>query len=411
MLYTLHEMQYAALEPVRMAAKSLQDMFTHPWMPGSYTEMGRHIAAGCEVLERTTRRYPKPEFGLTETLIDGRAVAVAEEIVLTNNFCQLRHFKRAGSFNDPKILLVAPLSGHHATLLRGTVESLMPDHEVFITDWIDAREVPAELGGFDLDDHVQMIIDFLHFLGPNSHVIAVCQPSPSVLAAVSLMAADDDPCQPASMTLMGGPVDTRESPTKVNELATERRLQWFSDQLIHRVPGRYPGAGRAVYPGFIQLSGFMGMNLDRHVDAHVKLFHHLVQGDGDSVEQHRRFYDEYLAVMDLPAEFYLQTIETIFQEHALPNGTMVCHGRKVDPGAIRQTALLTVEGEKDDITGAGQCSAAHRLCSNLPPAMHQHHLQLKVGHYGVFNGRRWREEILPHVRSFIRRHDRTVLAA
>jgi poly(3-hydroxybutyrate) depolymerase len=409
MLYTLHEIHYAALTPVRLAAKSLQDLFTHPWVPVSYTEFGRHVAAGCEVLERTTRRYPKPAFGLDCTTIKGRPVAVSEEVVLTNDFCELRHFKRDGKHQDPRVLLVAPLSGHHATLLRGTVESLLPDHEVYITDWIDARQIPADKGGFDLDDHIHMVIDFLHFLGPNTHVIAVCQPSPSVLAAVSLMAAEDDPCQPASMTLMGGPVDTRESPTKVNELATERKLQWFADQLIHKVPAHYKGAGRAVYPGFIQLSGFMGMNLDRHLDAHIELFHHLVQGDGDSVDEHRRFYDEYLAVMDLPGEFYLQTIRTIFQEHALPNGTLVSRGRKVDPGAITKTALLTVEGEKDDITGAGQCQAAHGLCRNLPSSMRQHHLQQKVGHYGVFNGRRWREEILPHVRAFIRRHDRAVL--
>jgi len=411
MLYTLHELHYAALTPLRMAAKSMQDLFTNPWVPASYTELGRHIAAGCEVLERTTRRYPKPEFGLTHTQIRGREVAVTEEVALVNDFCELRHFKRAGSHNDPRVLLVAPLSGHHATLLRGTVASMLPDHDVYITDWIDARQVPADRGPFDLDDHIEMVMNFLRFLGPNTHVIAVCQPSPSVVAAVSLMAAEDDPCQPASMTLMGGPVDTRQSPTKVNELATHKKMHWFETQLIHAVPAPYAGMGREVYPGFIQLSGFMGMNLDRHLDAHVRFFHHLVQEDGDSADQHRRFYDEYLAVMDLPAEFYLQTIRTIFQEHALPNGTMTSRGRKVDPGAIHKTALLTVEGENDDITGAGQCEAAHRLCTGLPASMRQHHLQPKVGHYGVFNGRRWREEILPHVRAFIRRHDRAVLAA
>jgi poly(3-hydroxybutyrate) depolymerase len=411
MLYTLHELHYAAMTPLRMAAKSIQDLFTNPWVPASYTELGRHIAAGCEVLERTTRRYPKPAFGLASTLIKGREVAVAEEVVLATPFCQLLHFRRDTRARDPKVLLVAPLSGHHATLLRGTVKSMLPDHDVYITDWVDARQIPVEHGAFDLDDHIHMVIEFLRFLGPNTHVIAVCQPSPSVLAAVALMSADDDPCLPSSMTLMGGPVDTRESPTKVNELASTRKLQWFADQLIHPVPPHYPGAGRKVYPGFIQLSGFMGMNLDRHLDAHVKLFHHLVQGDGDSVDQHRKFYDEYLAVMDLPAEFYLQTIRTIFQEHALPNSTLLSRGREVDPGRITRTALLTIEGEKDDITGAGQCEAAHRLVVNLPSSMRQHHLARRVGHYGVFNGRRWREEILPHVRAFIRRHDRAVLAA
>jgi poly(3-hydroxybutyrate) depolymerase len=408
MLYTLHEIHYAALTPVRLAAKSLQGLFTNPWVPASYTEIGRQIAAGCEVLERTTRRYPKPEFGLTQTRIKGETVAVSEEIVLENDFCQLRHFRRAGKFQHPRLLMVAPMSGHHATLLRGTVESMLPDHDIYITDWIDARHIPVEKGRFDLDDHIHMVRDFLHFLGPNSHVMAVCQPSPSVLAAVSLMAEEDDPCQPASMILMGGPVDTRHSPTKVNELATERKLQWFADRLIHPVPAQYEGAGRPVYPGFIQLGGFMGMNLDRHLDAHIKLFHHLVQGDGDSVDQHRQFYDEYLAVMDLPAEFYLQTIRTVFQEHALPNGTLVTRGRKVDPAAIEKTALMTVEGEKDDITGPGQCRAAHDLCRNLPAEMRTHHLQRKVGHYGVFNGRRWREDILPQIKSFIRRHDQVL---
>jgi len=411
MLYTLHELHFAALKPMRAAARSLQTLLTNPWMPMAYTEIGRNLVAGCAVLERTTRRYPKPTFGLNQTLIDGRTVPVTETVVFENDFCRLLHFKRQSIGSGPRVLLVAPLSGHHATLLRGTVRSLLPDHDVYITDWIDAREIPSDRGGFDLDDHIGMIIGFLRHLGANTHVIAVCQPSPSVLAAVALMAADNDPCQPASMTLMGGPVDTRESPTKVNALAMERKLQWFSTALIHQVPQHYKGAGRKVYPGFIQLSGFMGMNLDRHFDAHVKLFHDLVKDDGDSVDQHHRFYDEYLAVMDLPAEFYLQTIRAIFQEHALPNGTMVSRGRRVDPGAIRRTALLTVEGENDDITGAGQCEAAHRLCTALPPAMRQHHLQPKVGHYGVFNGRRWREEILPHVRAFIRRHDHAILAA
>lgn len=404
MLYLLKDFGEAAMFPMRWAAGATQHIFSHPGMPVSYTQFGRTVAAHCELLERTTRRYKRPTFGLDFTTLDGREVAVTEEVVATKAFCDLRRFRRATRRRDPKVLLVAPLSGHYPTLLRGTVAALLPDHDVYITDWSDAREVPLAAGVFDLDDYIDYVIDFLDHLGPETHVIAVCQPSVPVLAAVAIMAAQDHPAQPASMTLMGGPVDSRKCPTKVNHLATERPIEWFENSVIARVPTYYPGFMRRVYPGFLQLSGFMSMNLDRHVGAHLQLYQHLIEGDGDSAEAHRKFYDEYLSVMDLPAEYYLQTIRTVFQEHALPLGTMMSRGRPVDPGAIRRTALLTVEGEFDDISGIGQTQAAHDLCTGLAKRKKHHHLQRKVGHYGIFNGRRWRENILPVVHGFIRKH-------
>ncbi|HLN24953.1 MAG TPA: polyhydroxyalkanoate depolymerase [Patescibacteria group bacterium] len=410
MLYDMHEIHHAALAPLRFCAEAMQHFYTNPWVPAAYTRFGRTVAANCELMERTTRKYKKPAFGLSTTTIDGVAVAVREEKVLRTDFCTLLRFARDTQRQDPRLLIVAPMSGHYATLLRGTVEALLPEHDVYITDWIDAREVPKRKGSFDLDDYTDLVAHLLRHLGPNTHILAVCQPSVPVLAAVALMAADNDPCQPATMTLMGGPIDTRINPTKVNEFATSRPLSWFSSNVIHSVPVNCQGRGRAVYPGFLQLTGFMSMNLDKHVDAHVKLYQNLVKGDGESAESHREFYDEYLSVMDMPAEFYLQTIKSVFQDHALPSGTMVSRGRPVDPSLIKKTALMTVEGEKDDITGPGQCLAAQTLCSSLPDSMRRHHLQPKVGHYGIFNGRRWREEILPNVSEFIRSHDHAVLA-
>lgn len=405
MLYHMHELQHAALAPMRALAETMQQFYSHPWMPLAYTKVGRTMAAGFELLERTTRRYPKPEFGLPFTTIDGEKVAVREVRVSSRTFCDLIHFERDTKRVDPKVLVVAPMSGHYATLLRGTVEDMLPDHDIYITDWVDAREVPVSRGGFDLDDYIDYVREFLTILGPNTHVLAVCQPSVPVLAAVSLQAEEDCPYQPASMTLMGGPIDTRVNPTKVNEVAHKNEFIWFEKNAVYTVPSNHPGRGRKVYPGFVQLVSFMSMNIDRHMDAHVKLFEHLVEGDGDSAEQHRDFYDEYLAVMDLPAEFYLQTIKAVFQDHSLPCGTFNHRGRIVNPAAITQTALMTVEGERDDITGPGQTQAAHDLCANIPAHMKRHHLQPKVGHYGVFHGRRWREEILPNVRDFIRSND------
>ena len=408
MLYNLHELQHAALAPMRLLAEAQSQILQLPFLPGNFTPAARGLAAGLEVFERITRRYGKPEFGLRSTIIDGKPHAVTEEHPLSLPFCRLKHFKRAGSAKrkDPKLLIVAPLSGHYATLLRGTAEAMLPNHEVYITDWLDAREVPLAEGPFGLDDYIDYVINFLHFLGPNTHVMAVCQPSVPVLAAVALMSAAKDACAPSSMTLMGGPIDTRLSPTVPNDLAQERPLEWFEHNVINRVPFNHPGFMRRVYPGFIQLTGFMTMNLDRHVNAHVELFHHLIQGDGDSANQHRDFYDEYLSVMDLPAEYYLETVERVFQKHLLPKGEFPWRGQIVDTGAIRRTALLTVEGEKDDISGIGQTQAAQTICPNIPKSMRQHHLQAGVGHYGVFNGRKWREQIAPRVAAFIAAHDK-----
>jgi poly(3-hydroxybutyrate) depolymerase len=302
---------------------------------------------------------------------------------------------------QPRVLIVAPLSGHFATLLRGTVETLLLDHDVYITDWVNARDVPLVHGRFDLDDFIDLVVSFLHELGPDTHLVAVCQPSVPVLAAVALMAAEGDKLQPRSMTLMGGPIDTRRNPTKPNLLATSRPLEWFERTVVETVPARYIGAFRRVYPGFLQLAGFMTMNLDRHVTAHFDQYKHLIRGDGESADAHRRFYDEYTSVMDLPADFYLQTIERVFQQHALALGSFTSRGRKVEPAAIKRTALLAVEGENDDICAVGQTAAALDLCTGLAAAKKQHHLQPKVGHYGVFNGRRWRSEIYPKVRDFI----------
>lgn len=402
MLYQLHEMQHLAWAPARAAAEATRRLFRHPMTPVAYTAYGRAIAAACEVFEQVTRRRHKPSFGLDSTLIDGRAVQVSEEIVARRDFCELLHFRRDTARDDPRVLVVAPLSGHFATLLRDTVRGLLPDHDVFITDWIDAREVPLRVGGFGLDDYIDYVVDFLRLLGPDTHVIAVCQPSVPVLAAVSLMAAGNDAAQPRSMTLMGGPIDTRRAPTKVNQLAKTRSIGWFEQHVVDIVPIHYPGFLRRVYPGFIQLTGFMSMNLDRHVGAHIKLYEHLVRGDGESAAAHQRFYDEYLSVMDLPAEYYLETVQTVFQEHALPRGHMMHRGERVDPAAIRRTALMTVEGELDDISGVGQTQAAHDLCTGIPADRRAHRLQKGVGHYGIFNGRRWRSEILPQLRDFIR---------
>lgn len=406
MLYHLFDLNHAALAPWRMAASFAQSTFKNPLFPVSQTPYGRMAAAGAELFERTTRRFPKPEFGLHHTEIDGKTVAVTDGIVLSKPFCDLRHFARDTNRDDPKLLIVAPMSGHHATLLRGTVEALLPHHDVYITDWIDARLVPLTDGPFELDTYIDYVIDFLQFLGPDTHVMAVCQPAVPVLAATAIMAARNLPNQPRSMTLMGGPIDTRIAPTSVTSFAEDRPISWFEQNVVTTVPPYYPGAFRRVYPGFLQLSGFVSMNMDRHVNAHLRLFQHLVEGDGDSASAHRKFYDEYLAVMDMPADFYLQTVAAVFKNHALPKGVLVYRGERVEPAAIEKTALLTIEGELDDISAAGQTAAAHGLCKNIPAEKKIRHLQMNVGHYGIFNGRRWRDEIMPRVRDFIRANDK-----
>ncbi len=411
MIYHLYEMQHAALTPARLAAELTRTVYSHPYNPLSYTQVGRTMAANAELFERITKRFGKPEFGLIDTTIDGKAVPVIEDIIVEKPFCHLLRFRRETRRKDPKVLVVAPLSGHFSTLLRGTVKALLPHHDVYITDWIDARLVPQNEGRFNLDDYIAYIIDFLHELGPDTHVIGVCQPAVPVFAAVAVMESQNDPYCPRSMTLMGGPIDPRVSKTQVTELAETRPLEWFENNVISTVPMYYPGASRKVYPGFIQLGGFMSMNLDRHVGSHMQFYHHLVIGDGDSAAAHRRFYDEYLSVMDIAAEFYLQTVETVFQKHSLPLGKMVWTdpetGKKVpvDPKRIKKTALLTVEGERDDISAHGQTAAAHGLCTNLPASRQYHHFQMSVGHYGIFNGRRWRGEIMPRIRHFIRKFD------
>ena len=406
--YHFFEMSHAVMRPARAAADGMRMMLNNPFNPMTHTHMGRSAVAACEVFERTTRRYDKPEFGLKTTVVDGKLVAVTEEVVWQRPFCKLVHFKRdlePGEVHQPRLLLVAPMSGHYATLLRGTVETFLPDHEVYITDWADARTVPPSAGRFDLDDYVDYIRDIFHHFSGDIHVFAVCQPSVPVLAAAALMEAAGDPCVPRSLTMAGGPIDTRISPTAVNRLAEERGTDWFRRNVITTVPWPNAGLGRQVYPGFLQLTGFMTMNLDRHVLAHKDLFNHLVQGDGDSAEKHRTFYDVYLAVMDLTSEFYLQTIDKVFVRHHLPQGQLEHRGARVDLRAIQRPGVMTIEGENDDITGIGQCAAALDLCSGVPSANKQHFECPEVGHYGIFNGSRFRREIAPRIAAFIRRFE------
>lgn len=409
LLYHLYELAHAALSPARAAADGAKYIFRNPLNPLAHTSMGRSTAAAAELVERTTRRYKKPNFGIFSTTVNGRSVSVQENIVWQKPFCRLIHFRRdlpAQEIADsPRLLIVAPLSGHYATLLRGTVEGMLPAHEVYITDWNDARAVPSERGRFDLDDYVDYVIEIIRLFRGDVHIMAVCQPSIPVLMAISHLEAERDPEVPRSMTLLGGPVDTRLSPTAVNELAKEKGTDWFRHNVITTVPWPHAGHGRQVYPGFLQLTGFMSMNLDRHLNAHKDLFFNLVKGDGDSAERKREFYDEYLAVMDLTAEYYLQTIDRVFVKHALPCGEMTYRDTRIDPDAVRRVALMTVEGEKDDITGIGQCQAAHTLCRNLPNGMRKHYLQPGVGHYGIFNGSRYRADIVPQIAAFLRRHD------
>lgn len=413
MLYHFYDAWHTAIAPARFTAEATKNILQNPLSPLAYMPAARTIAAGAELFERTTRKFGKPEFDLHETLINKKKIKVTEEVILEKPFCTLTHFKRHTKRNDPKVLIVAPMSGHFATLLRGTVEALLPHHEVYITEWIDARLVPLSDGRFNLDDYVAYIIEFLKSIGSNTHLMAVCQPAVPAFMAISLMNMMNDKLAPASMTLMGGPIDPRVSKTGVTELAEQKPLSWFEQTVVTNVPFYYPGSGRRVYPGFLQLSGFMSMNLDRHVGSHLKFFQHLIQGDGEDAEKHRQFYDEYLAVMDLTAEFYLQTVEMVFQKHLLPQGKMKWKDPKddklydIDPGKITKTALMTIEGELDDISATGQTTAAHGLCKNLPATMHYHHTQEQVGHYGIFNGRRWREEIMPRLANFIRTVDKT----
>ncbi|MGK0267155.1 MAG: poly(3-hydroxybutyrate) depolymerase [Maricaulis sp.] len=409
MLYSVYELNRLAMTPWRAAANATRHMMQAPWNPMGDTYAGRTMAAAADLFETMTRRYVKPEWNLEPVEINGHKVPVTETVVWSQPWCNMLHFvrdpealKAAGvKTAQPKVLFVAPMSGHYATLLRGTVEAFLPDHEVYITDWKDARSVPVTDGRFDLDDFTTYVRAMLTELGSDTHVVAVCQPGPPTLAAVALMAQDKDPARPLTMTFMGSPIDTRLSPTVPNKLAQEHPFEWFADNLIHTVTVPNAGAMRRVYPGFLQLAGFVNMNLDRHVDAHKQYFADLVKGDGDEADRHRTFYDEYLAVMDLSEEFYLQTICDVFQKHKLATGTQEVNGQLVEPASITDIALLTVEGENDDISGIGQTQAAHTLCVNLPEALHDDWVQPDVGHYGVFNGRRFREHIAPMMKRFM----------
>lgn len=404
MLYQMYEYQHSLFAPARFAIDMTQQTLSNPLNPLSYMPGAKQVSAACDVMELLTRRYGKPKFGLNETMVAGKKIAITEHNILEKPFCNLKYFRRDCENDDPKLLIVAPMSGHYATLLRGTVEAMLPDHQVYITDWNDARDVPLFKGGFDLDDYIDYLIDMVELLGPDLHILAVCQPSVPVLAAISIMSAENNQALPRSMTLMGGPIDTRKCPTEVNQLSAERSLTWFKRNVTYPVPWPNKGCMRIVYPGFLQLSAFLNMNMEDHVAAHRKMFEHLVAGDDEDVEKHRLFYEEYLAVMDLPAEYYLQTIDTVFQKHLLPKGEMMSRGRPVDPSVIKKTALMTVEGELDDISGIGQTRAAHDICTGIPDSMKIHYEQKKVGHYGIFNGSKWRNVIAPKVKRFIREH-------
>ena len=405
MLYSLFEAQHAALAPVRLMAELSRGWFGHPFSPFALSPLAKEITASSDLFLRVTNRYEKPKWGLDTTTVNGREVPVEEEVTLHKPFCRLIHFKRAASSKDDrKILVVAPLSGHHATLLRDTVRTMLPDNDVYVTDWVDARMVPMSAGAFHLDDYVDYVREFIRLLSPNLNVVSVCQPTVPVLAAMSLMADDKEPDLPRTMIMMGGPIDARKSPTAVNNLATKRPFSWFEQTLIHRVPMKYPGYSRRVYPGFLQHLGFVAMNPDRHMNAHWDYYNHLVENDGDSADAHRRFYNEYNAVLDMPAEYYLDTIRRVFQEFQLPKGRMFVREQWVRPEKITKTALFSIEGEHDDISGNGQTEAAHGLCTGVPASKREHFLVPDVGHYGIFSGRRYREIIYPRMRAFMDKH-------
>ena len=397
MLYSLYEAQHAWLTPFRLVAEAQRGWLTNPLMPWAEAPLAKKLAASNDLFLRVTQRYEKPEW---------RVAGADMEVALDLPFCKLLHFapSHARTRAAPKVLVVAPLSGHHATLLRDTVRTLVAEHDVYVTDWVDARMVPLAAGPFHLADYVGYVKEFVRLLSPGVHVMSVCQPTVPVLCAIALMAEWGEPNAPKTMIMMGGPIDARKSPTAVNNLAMTRPLSWFERHVIHRVPAKYPGYHRRVYPGFLQHMGFVAMNPDRHLNAHWDYFHHLVEGDDESAERHREFYDEYNAVLDLPAEYYLDTVKAVFQDFALPKGRMFVGERLVRPQAIRDTALLTIEGELDDISGNGQTEAAHLLCLNIPRDRREHFLAPRVGHYGIFSGRKWREVIYPRVREFIRAH-------
>lgn len=418
MLYQIYETNRAWISPFSEFASAASKLYSNPLSPLAQIPSAHRVSAGFDLIHRLTKEYEKPEFGINKVNVHGTDVVIQEQVVEDKPFCKLIRFKR---FTDdaalldkmrdqPSVLIVAPLSGHHSTLLRDTVRTMLQDHKVYITDWIDARMVPLEEGPFHLDDYVNYVQDFIRKVGPGVHVISVCQPTVPVLAAVSLMASRGE-ATPRTMTMMGGPIDARKSPTAVNNLAMNKSFEWFENNVIYRVPPNYPGASRRVYPGFLQHTGFVAMNPDRHANSHYDYFLDLVRGDGDSADAHRQFYDEYNAVLDMPAEYYLDTIKTVFQDFALVNGTWKVRNPQgkdelVRPQDIKTTALLTVEGELDDISGAGQTRAAHDLCTGIPKTRQKHYDVVGAGHYGIFSGRRWREQAYPEIRAFILSHNK-----
>ena len=404
MLYQLYDWQRAAMEPWRYLAQVGTQVYGNPQSPWAALPGSRNAAAAFDLMNRLTQDYARPPFGIDTVTVGKRELAVREERDLEKPFCNLLHFSKAGAPRQPRVLIFAPLSGHFSTLLRDTVSAMLADHDVWITDWKDAKEIPVAVGPFHFDDYVAYVREFINFLGAEDlHVVSVCQPTVPVLAAVSLLAANGEKT-PKTLTMMGGPIDSRKSPTEVNNLATTRPISWFESKVIQRVPVRFPGFMRRVYPGFLQFAGFVAMNPDRHVDSHLQYYQHLIEGDRSSADAHRRFYDEYNAVMDLPAEYYLETVERVFQKHLLPQGKLVVAGEKVRPEAIKTSALLTIEGELDDISGSGQTHAAHGLCKGIPASRKHHYEAPKVGHYGIFSGRKYRETIYPQIRNFIAKH-------
>lgn len=405
MLYYAYQLQADLMKPVRAMAEAAASALNGSVVAQFDSPALKHLSAAFEMVSRAGLSHTRPPFRIESVMVGKEEVPITEEAAHVTPFGTMLHFKKAKSVDQPRVLVVAPLSGHFATLLRNTVEVLLPEHDVYITDWHNARDVNLEHGRFGFDEYIDHVIEFLEALGPGAHLVGVCQPCAHALAAVAVMAQTNNPCQPASMTLMAGPIDTRINPTSVNELATTHSIEWFEKNLISRVPSGFPGAGRKVYPGFVQLNAFMSMNPKRHLDTHIDLFGALARGDHEKAETTKTFYDEYFAVLDLTAEFYLETVNLVFQEHVLPKGELTWHGEKVDPAAIRKTALLTVEGERDDICSVGQTMAAHDLCTSIRPYKKRHHLQPGVGHYGVFSGSRWAGQIYPLVRNVILSND------
>jgi poly(3-hydroxybutyrate) depolymerase len=396
MLYQIYDWQRTAFEPWRVFAQAANEIYGHPDSPLSYLPGSRNVAAAFDLMTRITQLYERPAFNIKTVRSGEREYAVKEIVDIDKPFCRLLHFEKKGAPKQPRVIVFAPLSGHFSTLVRDTVKTMLADHDVWVTDWVDAKEIPITAGAFHFDDYVAYVREFIAFMGPESHAISVCQPTVPVLAA-------GEPI-PRTLTMMGGPIDSRRSPTQVNNFAMHHPISWFESKVIHRVPMRFRGYGRRVYPGFLQFAGFVAMNPDRHMESHMQYYQHLVEGDGDSADAHRAFYDEYNAVMDLPAEYYLETVERVFQKHLLPKGELIVAGERVRPEAIKTAALFTIEGELDDISGNGQTQAAQGLTKGIPAKRKQHFEAKGVGHYGIFSGRKYREMIYPRVRDFIAKH-------